>query len=753
MTNVKTTLNRRSFLKVSALAGGGMVLSFSWLAGCKPTTEKEALELPETWFELNNYVKIGDNGVVTLYSPNPEFGSNVKTSMPMILADELDVDWKKVIVEQANFFPERYGRQFTGGSQGIRQGWNPLRTAGATARHLLVTAAAQAWEVPADEITTEAGMLEHKGSGKKAHYGEMASLAATLEVPEEVALKKNVDFKVIGTSRKNVDAKNIVTGKPLFTMDYKKEGMLIAMIAHPPAFGMQLKSFDAESVKSMPGIRDVFSFKVFNNDYGRNFFDTATFNEMIAIVGNSTWEVMNAKKALQVEWENMPESSFEMAVGDNRNKVRIPAGLENSEGHLARMAEFGKKPGRVMRRDGNPEEAFQKAHRVLERTYTAPFLAHNCMEPVNCYAHVTADKAELYGPTQAPEFIMNTLVDRLGMPKENIQINLARMGGGFGQRAYGHHMVEAAVISQTVGAPVKMMYNREDDMTYGIYRPAYSATYRAALDENNQLMAFHVKAGGIPETPLAPNRFPAGAVDNYLAEAWEIESNITIGAFRAPRSNFIASAEQAFLDELAEEMAKDPIDLRLELLERAERSPVGSNNDYDPARYAGVLKLVREKSQWDNPPANLHRGVSAYFCHNSYVAEVLDLRMEGNKPIVENVVAAVDCGIVINPDAAANMGEGAIVDGIGNALYGELPFKEGVPQKSNFTDYRMIRMAEAPKKIEVHFVQNEEDPTGLGEPLFPPVFAAVSNALYKATGKRLYQQPFLDRLENDLERS
>ena len=752
MTIVKTKLDRRSFLKVSALASGGLVLSFSWLTGCKPTPE-EALALPNEWFELNSYVKIGDNGVVTLYSPNPEFGSNVKTSMPMILADELGVDWKKVIVEQANFFPERYGRQFTGGSQGIRQGWRPLRTAGATARQLLMMAAAQNWEVPVSEITTESGTLYHQPSGKKVHYGEMASLAATLEVPEEVELKNIQDFDIIGTSRKNVDGQKIVTGKPLFTMDYKKDGMLIAMIAHPPAFGMQLKSFDAESIKSMPGVRDVFSFKVFNDNYGRNYFDTAAFNEMVAIVGITTWEVMNAKKALKVEWENMPESSFEMVAGNNRNKIRVPAGLEDTQGHLARMEELGKKPGRVMRRDGNPEEAFEKANRVLERTYTAPFLAHNCMEPVTCYAHVTADWAELYGPIQAPEFISNTLSDRLGLPKEKIQINLARMGGGFGQRAYGHHLVEAAVISQKVGVPVKMMYTREDDMTYGIYRPTYSATYRAALDENNQLTAIHVKAGGIPETPIAPNRFPAGAVDNYLAEAWEIESNITIGAFRAPRSNFIAGAEQAFLDELAEEMGKDPIDFRLELLHRATEDPVGDNNDYDPARYAGVLELVREKSGWDTPPANVHRGVSAYFCHNSYVAEVLDLRMEGNNPIVENVVAAVDCGIVINPDAAANMGEGAIVDGIGNALYGELPFKDGVPQKNNFTNYRMIRMAEAPKKIEVHFVQNEEDPTGLGEPLFPPIFAAVSNALYKATGRRLYQQPFLDKLENELERT
>ncbi|MCF1751601.1 molybdopterin cofactor-binding domain-containing protein [Mariniradius sediminis] len=742
-----TSMNRRSFLKASALAGGGMVLSFSWLAGCKPTPE-EVLEMPKEWFELNSYIKIGENGAVTLFSPNPEFGSNVKTSMPMILADELDVDWKNVFVEQADFYPERYERQFTGGSQGIRQGWKPLRTAGATARQMLINAAAQTWNVPAAEITTAAGVIHHKPSGKKAGYGEMASLAATLEVPEEVTLKEIKDFSIIGTSRKNVSGKEIVTGKPLFALDHKVEGMLVAMIVHPPAFGMKVKSFDATSVNSMPGIRDVFSFQVHKDDYEQNFFDTTTHPELVAIVGNSTWEVLQAKRQLKVDWEVAPERSFVMTgFGGNKSTVKVPAGLENTPGHLAKMEEFSKKPGNILRRDGNPEEAFKKAAKVLERTYTAPFLAHNCMEPVNCFAHVTADKAVIYGPTQAPESIMQALVHRLGLPKEKIQINLARMGGGFGQRAYGHHMVEAAVISQTVGAPVKMVYTREDDMTYGIYRPTYTATYRAALDEKGNLTAIHVKAGGIPETPIAPNRFPAGAVDNYLAEGWAIPSNITIGAFRAPRSNFIASAEQSFLDELAEEMGKDPIDFRLELLERAKTNPVGERNDYDPERYAGVLKLVREKSGWDSTPANTHRGVSAYFCHNSYVAEVVDTVIKDNQPVVESVYAAVDCGIVINPDAARNMGEGAVVDGIGNAFFGELTFDNGAPSKRNFDKYRMIRIGEAPKKIEVHFVENNEDPTGLGEPLFPPVFAAVANSLYKATGKRYYEQPFAPQLE------
>jgi isoquinoline 1-oxidoreductase beta subunit len=726
-----------------------MMLSFSWLAGCKPSPE-ETLTLPKEWFELNNFIKIGANGVVNLMSPNPEFGSNVKTSMPMILAEELDTDWKNVIVEQADWYPERFERQFTGGSQGIRQGWKPLRTAGATARQMLVNAAAQTWNVPAAEITTDAGTLLHQPSGKKAGYGEMAAVAAKLEVPKEVTLKDVNDFKIIGQSKKNVDGTQIVTGKSLFGMDYKKEGMLIAMIAHPP-FGMKVKSVDDSGARALPGIKDVFTIKTLDDDYERNGFDTTTFTELVVVVGNTTWQVMNAKKALKIEWEEISDSEVIVNGWRGKQTVKIPAGLESTEGHKARMAEMSRKKANILRRDGDVEAAFKKAAKTIERTYYGPYLAHNTMEPVNCFAHVTADKAEIFGPTQAPEFIAGTIAARLGMPKEKIEIKLARMGGGFGLRAYCHHMVEAAVISQKVNAPVKLMYTREDDMTYGIYRPTYTATYRAALDKDNNLTAFHVKGGGIPEHAVHAMRFPAGAVDNYLAEGWQLESNITIGAFRAPGSNFIAGAEQSFLDELAELAGKDPIEFRLELLDRAKNNPVGKDNDYDPDRYAGVLKLVKEKSKWNEPQANVHRGVSAYFCHNTYVAEVIDLVMEKNKPVFQKVYAAVDCGIVINPDAAANMGEGGIVDGIGNAMFGELTFVDGVPEKNNFDKYRMIRQKEAPKAIEVHFVKNDIDPTGLGEPLFPPVFAAVANALYKATGKRFYSQPFGKELEKDIQ--
>lgn len=744
MTLIKTSYNRRSFLKTTALAGGGFMLSFSWLASCVSRSE-ETLSMPEEWFNLNAFLKIGDNGLITIISPNPEGGQNIKTAMPMIVAEELDVDWKHVMVEQAPLNTELYTRQFIGGSQAIRQGWKSLRMAGATARYMLREAAARAWGVSVEEVTTRAGVLHHKISRKSAGYGEMASAAVQIPVPEEVELKNISDFGIIGTSRKNVDGKKIVTGKPLFGIDTQKEGMLIAMIVHPPAFGMKLASVDDSAVRSMPGIQDVFPVKVLRDDYERQHFDTCTFLEVVAIVGNSTWEVMKAKKALDVRWEPFETYTEQRtSYGGSTATLTIPAGLENTSDHLAMMAEMAAKPGNIVRKDGDPESAFQNAATVIERTYTAPFLAHNCMEPMNFFADVRDGKAELAGPLQKAELTEHTLSARLDIPVENIDIQMTRLGGGYGRRSYSHWAVEAALISQKMKAPVKLIYTREDDMTGGIYRPAYHATYRAALDADNNLIGFHVKAGGIPESPLYANRFPAGAVENYLAESWEINSNITIGSFRAPRSNFMASAEQSFLDEVAETAGKDPIDFRLELLERAAKNPVGERNDYEADRYAGVLRLVREKSGWNSESASgIHRGVSAYFCHNSYAAQVLDLVMEDGKPVVQKVYCAVDCGIVVNPDAARNLSEGAIVDGIGNALFGEMTFRNGAAEKNNFHQYRMIRMGEAPKQIEVCFVENEIDPTGLGEPAFPPVFGAVANALYQATGKRYYDQPFM----------
>ncbi len=727
MTIVKTSYGRRSFLKTMTLAGGGMVLGFSWLSGCKPASSEEVLSMPEEWFQINGFLKIGENGVVTIMSPNPEIGQNVKTSMPMIVAEELDVDWKNVLVEQAPLNTDIFTRQVAGGSQSIRQGWQGLRMAGASARQMLKEAAAQTWQVPVTEITTAAGVLYHEKSGKSAGYGEMASAAAHVAVPEEVQLKDLQDFKIIGTSRKNVDGFKIITGQPLFGLDYHREGMLIAMIVHAPAFGMKIKSVDDSAARAMPGIKDVFTINTYDEQYARQWCDNTAFSDLVVVVGNTTWEVMNAKKTLSVEWERTSEP-------------------ESTAAYMAKMAEMNSQQGKLqlLRKDGDPEKAFKNAAKIIERTYTAPFLPHNTLEPMNFFAHVTEDRAELVGPIQTPEYMEKSVSERLGLPLEKIDIHMTRQGGGFGRRLYGHFLVEAAVISHRMNAPIKLIYTREDDMTQGVYRPAYHVTYRAALDANNNLMGLHIRGGGTNESPIHANRFPAGAVDNYLAERWTLDTNISTGAWRAPGSNFIAGAEQSFLDELAEVMGKDPLAFRLELLKRAQNNPVGTNNDYDPVRYAGVLELVQEKSGWGkDTPAGVHRGVSAYFCHNSYVAQVLDMVVKNGKPIIQKVYCTVDCGIVVNPIAATNLVEGGIVDGIGHALYSALTFKDGTPEQRNFDKYRLIRHSEAPKAIEVHFVKNDIDPTGLGEPVNPPIVGALANALYRATGKRVYQQPFM----------
>lgn len=747
MEKIKTSQSRRSFLKSSLLASGGLMISFSGMSKYMSAGGIDNKILADQWNELTGYIKITSDNLVKILNPNPEFGQNVMTSLPMMVAEELDVDWQKVIVEMGPHDNVKLGPQFTGGSNSIRMYWRPLREAGAAARQMLREAAAQAWGVPVDEVTTKAGILYHEKSGKSAKYGDFAEKAAGLAIPKGVKLKDVKNLEIIGNSQKNVEGVKIVTGKPLFGSDHFAEGMLIAMIEHPTAFGKKLKSFDATETLKMPGIKDVFTLKLYPDGYEQAGFDTRTFNDLLVVVGNTTWEVMNARKKLKVVWEQISETKEVIAGFRGKTEVTIPATLETTTVQLEKMAEYSKKPAQLLRRDGDPEGAFAKAAQILERTYTAPFLAHNCMEPMNYFAHVTDEKALLIGPIQAPGWSEPSLSKLLNLPADKIEIQMTRMGGGFGLRAYGHYMYEAALISRKVKAPVKLVYSREDDMTYGIYRPMYTATYRAALDANKNLIAFHVKGGGIPEHPIHANRFPAGAVDNYLAEGWQIPSNITIGAFRAPRSNFNAAAEQSFLDELAELMGKDPIDFRLELLKRAKENPVGKNNEYDADRYAGVLKLVREKSGWNNPENRKYsRGVAAYFCHASYAAHVVDVVKKDGQPYVERVFSAMDCGVVINPDAAINMVQGAVVDGIGNAFYGGLTHTEGVSGQNNFNRYRIIRNREAPKSVNVSFVESEVDPTGLGEPPFPPVFAAVANALYQNMGKRFYNQPFISEL-------
>lgn len=746
MENSTNNQSRRSFLKVTSLTGGGMMIGFSWLSNLIPNEALATTATANEWVEITGFIKITPDNKVKIFCPNPEFGTNVMTSLPMMVNEELEADWSKVIVEMGDYDTPRFKTQFTGGSRGMAMAWTPLRTAGATARMMLMQAAANQWNVPVAELSVSKGNVIHKTSNRSIAYGALATAAAALPKPEKVELKKIKDFSLIGTPQKNKVGKDIVSGHSLFTMDYKHEGMLIAMIIHPPAFGMTLKSFDATEALKMPGIKSVFDIQVYKDGYKRAGFDTRAFNKLVVVVGSTTWEVMNAKKKVNVQWIPIETTKETVAAWGGSREEIVPSGLESTDEHMKKMYAMQQKPAKLLRKDGDPEAAFAKAAKVLERTYSAPFLSHNPMEPISCFAHITDEKAFFVAPIQIPDMMKQNIVTNLGIPGDKIEMKLARMGGGFGRRAYGHYIVEAGLISQKIKAPVKLIYTREDDMTNGIYRPTYMVTYKAAIDANNNVTAIHIKGGGIPESAVHENRFPAGAFENYMAEGWDIPSNITIGAFRAPGSNFIASAEQSFLDELAETIGKDPLDYRIELLKKAKANPVGKRNDYDADRYIGVLELVKAKSNWVSNAKNTKRGVAAYFCHSSYAAHVVDVTIKDGQPVVEKVVTAMDCGFVVNPEGAKNMVEGAVVDGIGNALYGGMHFEKGVPTQKNLNQYRIIRHKEAPKKIDVHFVQNNIDPTGLGEPPFPPVFAALANALYNATGKRLYNQPYLKEL-------
>ena len=749
MEEEKKTYSRRSFLKVTSISGGGMLIGFSWMANLMPNIALSKEHPTKDWIKLTGFIEINALNEIKLYSPNPEIGTNVMTSLPMLIAEELDIEWETVIVEQGNYDTPRFKSQFTGGSMAINMAWIPLRTAGATARQMLMQAAANQWNVPLKELTTTKGAVYHSATSRSLSYGALAAAASILPIPDKVPIKQNTEFSLIGTHQKNVVGKKIVTGKPLYTLDYQEEGMLIAMAIHPPAFGMQLKSFNAADALKMPGIKDIFDIKVYKDGYEKNALDTINFNHLVIVAGQTIWEVMNARKKVKVVWEPIKESKEIVGVWGGKKEELTPAGLESTEGHLKKMHEMQKKQGKILRRDGNPELEFEQAHQILERTYTAPFLAHNPMEPISCFSHITDEKAFFVAPIQIPEFIKQNIVANLDVAAEKIEIKLARMGGAFGRRLYGHYMIEAGLISKKMKAPIKLIYTREDEMTAGLYRPSYMVSYKAAIDKNNTVTAIHIKGGGIPESAIHENRFPAGAFDNYLAEGWEIPSNINVAAFRAPGSNFIAAAEQSFLDELSEKIGKDPIDYRIELLQRTKEKSIGKNNDYDADRYIGVLKKVKEESDWENLKLTDKKyGVAAYFCHQSYVAHVVELSLGEGAPIIEKVTTVIDCGIVVNPEGAKNMVEGAVVDGIGNSLFGALTVKNGKPEQQNFDQYRIIRHNEAPKKIDVHFIKNDINPTGLGEPPFPPVIAALANALYKATGKRFYNQPFQNDLNN-----
>lgn len=695
--------NRRNFLKTSLAAGGGLLLGFQWSGQEAFAATVIPSNTPLADFQANAFLSLLPNGKVIIYSPNPEIGQGIKTAFPLIVAEELDIDWKDVTVEQAHLDTQKYERQLTGGSGAIKHSWERLRMAGATVREMLKQAAADQWKVDVATCTTAKSFVIHTPSKKKLPYAALVETAAKLPVPTQVKLKEKSAFTLIGQSIKGVDNPAILTGKPVFGIDYKREGMVHAQIQRP-AFGMKLKSFDATRAKKMPGILDVVS-----------------FGNKVAIVGKSTWEILKARQVLQIDWEKEVE-------------------LESSTDHDALFTRMMNQPdAEVRRKDGDIQKAFQEAYKIVEAEYQCPFLSHAPMEPMNFFAHVQADKVELVGPTQTPQAAQNQVAKLLGVAPEKVSVELTKMGGGFGRRLNNDYALEAAELAKIIQKPVKVTWTREDDLTGGVYRPAVRYRFKASLDKEGNITGFYLRGVGLNAgNSTRQDNFPVGAIENVLIESVDYKSAITTGPWRAPITNFLAAAEQSFLDEVAHVAQKDAVQLRLDLLQRVKTNPVGKIT-YEPERFEAVIKEVAKKANWEKNKAK--QGFSVYFSHLSYVAQVAEAELIDNKPTITKVYAVTDCGVVINQSGARNQVIGGIVDGMGHALFGQLTFSNGRPDQRNFDSYRLIRGHEIPK-IEVSFVNNGIDPTGLGEPALPPTGGAIANALFKATGKRMYNQPY-----------
>lgn len=710
------TVSRRNFIRTSALAGGGMLIGFNLFTACKEAVEPP-IDISQLNFnDFNAFIRIADNGYVTIFSPNPEIGQGVKTSMPMIIAEELDVPWEHVNVAQGILDTKNYQRQVAGGSQSIRFGWDALRQTGATARQMLINAAAAKWGVDASTCTASEGVITN-ANGETLGYGDVVKEAAALEVPEDVKLKDPKDYKIIGTDTRNVDIDKIITGKPLFGIDYKVEGMSYVSVLRSPAFGQKLASLDDSDALAVPGVSEVITFAEGNK---------------IAVLASNTWAAMKGKKALKATWE---------AEGD----------LESTEFHDQKLMEIlDGDTFETRRNDGNVTKAFAEADQVVERTYESPFLPHNCMEPMNFYADVTDDKIHLVGPIQTPAWTSTRVAELLERNEEDIHLEMTRMGGGFGRRLYGDFALEAAEISNLAKKPVQVVFSREDDMAAGIYRPAIKYRIAASL-KDGQITGYHLKEAAINSNMygLIPHFFPAGCIENYRVDTANYQSDVTTGAWRAPYTNFLAFAEQTFFDELAGILEQDAVQLRIDLLQNV-KGTTDERIEYSGERMEATIKLAAEKANWGQKKEGVYQGFAAYYSHNTHVAEVAEVELNDEGfPVVKKVIAAVDCGIVINPMGAKNQIEGGVIDGIGHAMYGDLAFDGGVPMSTNFDRYRLIRMNETPI-VETYFVENGLSPTGLGEPGLPPAGGAIANAIHAATGQRLMNQPFINYIGKEV---
>jgi isoquinoline 1-oxidoreductase beta subunit len=700
-------ISRRAFLKAGAAAGGGLLLGFA--------LPFEAVTAATGIFAPNAFVRIDSNGAVTLIMPQVEMGQGTYTSMPMLIAEELEIELSQIRLEHAPADDKLYGSpifkfQITGGSTSVRAFWEPLRRAGATARTLLVSAAAQTWSVGVESCRAEKGEVIHVTTGRRLNYGAVVDMAATLPIPENVVLKEPKAFQVIGTPVKRLDAKDKVTGRAQYGIDVRLPGMKVATVAACPQFGGKLASVDDSKAKAVKGVVQIIR-----------------LDDAVAVVADHMAAAKKGLAALDIKWDEGPN-----------------AGVGTAD-IIAQLDAASKNPGVVARKEGDVDKAMAGASKKLDAIYQVPFLAHATMEPTNCTVHISNDGCDIWVGTQVVTRAQRAAVQITGLPSEKVRVHNLLLGGGFGRRIDIDGIVQALQIAKQVNGPLKVIWSREEDIQHDLYRPYYYDRIAAGLDEQGMPVAWtHRVVGSSIIARLLPGLFKDGldrdAVEGAAKPPYTLPNiqveyvrheppGIPTAFWRGVGPTHNVFVVESFIDELAAAANKDPVDYRRTLLDKSPRAKA-------------VLELAAEKSGWAQKlPPGVGRGISVQFAFGSYMSQVAEVEVAKDGGVrVRRVVCAVDCGMVVNPDTVRAQMEGGIMFGITAALFGEITLKNGRVEQSNFDNYRMLRINEAPV-VEVHLINSTEAPGGIGEPGTSAVAPAVANAIFAATGKRIRKLP------------